>query len=393
MRPLNVLVTSAPARGNLWDLVPIGWALRSRGHDVRVATLPSLLDHVKQTSLLAMPAGTGTGADASPATSADGADERFIPGGDEVAWLSVVLARGLVRLLDFFRPDLVVHEPADLAGPLIAQRLGVPYVCQDLGPPLRPAARQAPAAVHEELCREVGMGTAVSPPALIIDVRPPRLKDLDGPGDGQAAPRQPMRFVPFNGPSEVPAWLHEQPKGPRVCVALATGRRGHGLAAVSRVLQALRAVDGAFEVIVPVCEQQAGQIDMTGNERPVAWLPFELLARSCRLVVHQGGFAATMTALGLGVPQLILPVSEDERTLANVVERCGAGRQAGGDSRETAASARSLLRETGYRQAAAAIAAEMASQPSPMQVAAVIEQLAFDHDLWVPKTRATRRYS
>jgi UDP:flavonoid glycosyltransferase YjiC (YdhE family) len=376
MRPLNVLVTSTPARGNLWDLVPIGWALRSRGHDVRVATLPSLLGHVRQTSLLAMPAGTGLGADASLAACADGADERFTPGGDEAARLSGVLARGLLRTLDFFPPDLVVHEPADLAGPLIAARLGVPYVRQGLGPPLRPAARQAAAAVPEELCRDVGIdAAAVSPPAVIIDVRPAGLPGLDGPGGGQATPLQPMRFVPFNGPSEVPMWLREQPKRPRVCVALATGRPGPGLAAISRILQALRAVDGDFEVIVAVSEQQAGQIGLAVNERPVAWLPFQLLAESCRLVIHQGGFAATMTALGLGVPQLILPGSDDERAQANLVERCGAGRQAGGAARDIATLARSLLRETGYRQAAAAVAADMASQPSPMQVAAVIEQL------------------
>src|SRR5882672_3242470 len=106
-RAVRVLLTTCPMTGHFWPMVPLGWALRSAGHEVAVASLPNLTVEVVGSGLPALIVG-----------------ERADLGG----LLSDVRARP---------PDLIVYEPMDLAGPLLAGLLGVPAVLHPFGPPMR----------------------------------------------------------------------------------------------------------------------------------------------------------------------------------------------------------------------------------------------------------------
>jgi glycosyltransferase len=372
---MNVLVTSSPALGQMWDVVPIAWAIRSRGHDVRVATLPNLIPHVIQTSLTALPAGPHADPATLPVADPDGPGGR-LTSARQAGRMSRLLATGLAGPLAAFRPDLVVHEAMELGGPLIAQRLGIPCVQQNSGLPMPPQLRQLLGQAAADLRRDFGMSGHVQPPSLVIDVCPAGL----AAGAAQAR-HQSMRYVPFHGPAEVPQWLYERPRRARVCIALNAAKPAAGaLALASRIALALRALDA--EVLLPLPAAWAADPALArSGVRTVGWVPLPLLADSCAAIVHHGDPGTTLAMLGSGVPQLVMSPSADAAALASasLLEDCGAGR--GIDptvvtDEEITACARALLGDGQYRQAAAKVAAGVAGQPSPAQVAGVIERLA-----------------
>jgi UDP:flavonoid glycosyltransferase YjiC (YdhE family) len=375
-RPLNILVTAAPVLSHLWDVTPIAWALRSRGHDVRVATLPNLTDDVVSTGLTALPAGPAVDiVDVRTEAAEGGQSGGFAVFARVNARVSGLLARALFDMTGFFRPDLVVHEPADLAGPLVAQRLGVPCVHQSCGPPMRQGAVQALRGAAAGLRREIGLDEDAAGPALIVDVCPPSFQVSRYPIDG---PRQPMRYVPYNGPGAVPGWLLEPADRPRVCVTLGTVLPGAGgLPLLHRIVHAL---DGCgMEVIVPLRAEDAQRVDVAGADvRVVGWFPLRYLEGRCDLVVHHGGPGTTLTLLGLGIPQAVVPTINDQHTNARLLEKCGAGIRVDADTAAEAdirAGAVSLLEDPGYRRAAGSLAAEIAAMPSPLEVAARLGDL------------------
>ncbi len=380
---MHVLMTTSPGLNHLWNLVPLGWALRSAGHDVRIASLPNFSPAVVETGLPAIAVGrpidkslldTGPAPDETGGTR--GGRHRFERYGRRNAQVSALLARGLRPVLAGFRPDLVVHEPAELAGPLLAQRLGVPAVHQGWGLPMHPGVTGALHRAAAGLRRHLQLAEEVAAPALIIDVCPP------GYDDGTPRPRvphQPMRYVPFNGPGAVPDWLHEPPARPRVGVTVGTVLPSlGGLPLVSRVARLVSTLD--VEVVVPLRERDRGRVELPGSGvRVVDWLPFRLMADSCALIIHHGGPGTTMTALAHGTPQLALPTVFDQFRNARLIERTGVGRALAHGQLTDAAlldAVRSVLDGPQYRAAARRVAAEIASQPSPTEVVAVLERLA-----------------
>jgi UDP:flavonoid glycosyltransferase YjiC (YdhE family) len=382
---MKVLVTSAPVLSHLWDVVPLAWALRSAGHDVRVATLANIAADVRATGLPALTAGPVR----DPAML-----NRFLPergAGDRgghvefarlAAVVSGLLAHDLSGVLDHFRPDLVLHEPADMAGPLIAQHLDVPAVHVSCGPPfpvLWTGSRRRAAA---GLRRRLGRSAEVAPPALVIDVCPPTLQAMV---KHLPAPHQAMRFVPYNGPGAVPGWLAGPPAGPRVCIAMGTGWGWNSLLLRARIARAIAGLGLGAEIIVPVPPEHAAPVAHLPGVRVVDWLPLKLLlASGCDLVVHHGGPGTMLTALSYGVPQLttILEAhgaAPEHRINSRLLVACGAGRaltQVAKPEQEIAEAVRLLLTDPSYRQSARVIAAEMAAQPSPAEVVGVLEDLA-----------------
>jgi glycosyltransferase len=385
---MRVLVTSAPILSHLWDVVPLAWALRSAGHDVRLATLANIAAEARETGLTALPIGPVRDPEALNRFLPD-RNSKGRPGNKghhvEFARLAAVvsgfLARGLLGVLDHFRPDVVVHEPSDMAGPLIAQYLGIPAVHVSCGPPFPvrwASAREKSAA---GLRRHFGMDPRVAPPTLVIDVCPPSFQAMLTP---LAAPHQEMRFVPYNGPGPVPGWLAGPPSGRRVCIAMGTGWGRRSLLLRARIAWAISSLGLGTEIIMPLVPGRTASVPLPPAVRVVDWLPLKLLlASGCDLLVHHGGPGTMLTGLSYGVPQLtaILEAhgaAAEHRINSRLLVACGAGLALTGLAKpdeDIAESARLLLTDPGYRRGAQAIAAEMAGQPSPAEVASAIEDL------------------
>src|SRR4051794_19207282 len=128
---------------HLWPMVPLAWTLRAEGHDVKVASLPHIAPELVATGLPAL----AVGEPVELGELIDDATEES----DDGSWALAGNLRGIVRwnarmaglLIDAMlevvraeRPDVVVHGPMDLAGPLLAAVAGVPAVQHGTGLPL-----------------------------------------------------------------------------------------------------------------------------------------------------------------------------------------------------------------------------------------------------------------
>ncbi|GAA2337000.1 nucleotide disphospho-sugar-binding domain-containing protein [Dactylosporangium salmoneum] len=357
---MRVLFTMNPAPGHLFSMVPLAWALHLRGDQVLVAVPQPLHQQVRRAGLTAAVVG-------GEASFFELWPAGLELGGNEELDLDVFVAIAertrddVGALVRAWRPDLVVTEPVEYAGPLAATRAGIPWVLQHWGLPVpEPAHRSALARVEPRLSQLYG-GIVVDPPALTVDTCPPSL--------GAAAGGTPMRYVPYNAACTVPDWLLEPPRRPRVCVSMGTVPIPEGVDGLTAAVHGLRDLD--VEVVVSGAGVH-GVADLPGNARRIGWIPHNQVLPSCALFVHHGGSGSSMAALTIGRPQLLMPQMCDQFAIAERLTAAGAARCVPFPERSAAAvriEAAKLLSDDGYRARAAALAAEIAAMPSPASVA------------------------
>src|SRR5688500_2216209 len=127
---MRVLFTAGPMFGHVNTVLPLARAARLAGHDVAFATGPDLVAQAEREALLSWPVGP---------------THREAGGGADADWMEyfAVSARqradDLVPLARRWRPDLVVSEETELAGPVAAAAIGAPSAIHGLGimPPMR----------------------------------------------------------------------------------------------------------------------------------------------------------------------------------------------------------------------------------------------------------------
>jgi hypothetical protein len=112
---------------------------------------------------------------------------------------------------------VVVHDPLNLAAPVAARALGVPAVKHLWAADFSAGLPIAEEVATGNLVRRFGIERLPETPDLILDPCPPAMQVPSG-----QAPRQPIRFVPYNGTAEHPSWLWQPPSRPRVCVTWGT---------------------------------------------------------------------------------------------------------------------------------------------------------------------------
>ncbi len=133
---MRVLVTSTPGRGHLGPLVPVASALRDAGHEVRWAIAAEACEAVAGLGFAVDPAGLdvarrrATVADRLPRIMALPPRQRrgHLFAGFFAAAAAPAMAADLRLVVDAFRPDLVVHEMAELGVVPLAVERGIPHV-------------------------------------------------------------------------------------------------------------------------------------------------------------------------------------------------------------------------------------------------------------------------
>ncbi len=217
---------------------------------------------------------------------------------------------------------------------------------------------------------------ALPPPVTVLNPWPPSLRQA------HAVTQRRMRNVPYDGQARVPAWVWARRTRPRVCLTLGTVLPRLGLDGMSDIvlpmLHALARLD--VEVVVAVEDAVvAGWPPLPDVVTHVGRMPLSHVLRACDVAVHHGGQGTALTALGAGNPQLVLPAFDDQLDNAAAVVAAGAGlRLLPGEVEPGAVADRcaELLGRPGFGRAAAAIAAEIAVQPSLADVAADLTALA-----------------
>lgn len=135
---MRVLFTTTGHSGHLLPLVPLARACGRAGHEVMVATYSARADNVERVRLpVHAIAGAPDSAwahvmEALPGLMQSEGDALIIGEGFARVGGGGVLP-GMVAVVDDWRPDVVVHECYEVAGPIAAEARGVPVVRVALG--------------------------------------------------------------------------------------------------------------------------------------------------------------------------------------------------------------------------------------------------------------------
>lgn len=387
---MRVLFCTTGGLGHLLPLRPLATALRNRGHAVGWASAPDALHRLEGSGFKRFPAGPGfeTSRRQFRAGYAEGArlcGERLsaytfprLFG----AVLGPAMVDGLEQAISHWRPDLVVHEPAALAAPLVCQQRGVRHVTHGYGLRL-PAEYLAEAmAFFGASWRARGM----EPPTdgglyrhLYLDIAPPSLQPPD-PALGAAV----LRLNPYRAghadadalPASLRAALRTSvARRPRLYVTFGTVfNRSPVLMAAA---QAAARVGGTVVVTVGADGDPQPFAGLGRHVRAHRFLDQAALLPHCDLVVSHGGAGTLLGAAAHGVPQLILPQAADHFRNARALCAAQAGSAIEPWQQTPNAMAEAMahaLDSAVQPVAAAALAREVSAMPDATTAASLLER-------------------
>ncbi|WP_370941858.1 nucleotide disphospho-sugar-binding domain-containing protein [Amycolatopsis sp. cg5] len=388
---MKILFTTAPGYGLTLPLIPLVWAARAAGHEVLLATTSEMTDVCVRAGLPVVDVfpQRDVWGDLMSVVRGETDPETELPeeyrlagkSGNPFGMFTATMTEGTIEAGRAFGAEFIVYTSDHSAGMLAASALGVPSL--EVGNRVSWSARDAEWVAEHDVFGEdelddllrakLGIGDARPAVVARIDPRAPSMGGLTGdePDHRDGVPWWPMRFVPFNGGTAVPDWALRRGDRPRVAVTLGTVVPAlSGTTNLTVVVEAL----GGMDVDVVLA---AGTADLTdlgtlpANVRSVGFLPLSAFLPTCDAIVHHGGSGTTAAPLFYGVPQLVLPAFADNPMSAKRVADRGVGLSQDPATAEVdgiRAMVRRLLDEDGFRTAAAEVAAEMATQPSPSSV-------------------------
>ncbi len=432
---MRVLIVSVAEKTNFLNMVPLGWALRAAGHEVRVASQPDLMPTASDTGLPSVPVGRDHNFwRIMRMFRAPGATDSEVPlfrqtvgplkeigwerlrnGYREVVpwWWRTVndpMVNDLVDLCRQWKPDLVIWEPIALAAPIAAEAVGAVHARFLWGVDLLGAMRsrylqvmeqQPPGEREDPLADWLGSHARrlggdfterMTSGYFTIDYLPSALR-LPEPAQVRY---EPMRYIPYNGRSTLPAWLRTPPERTRVCLTLgtsATERQGGYSLPVADILDGLADLDAEIIATLPRTERERLG-PLPPNVRPVEFAPLHALAETCSAVINHGGAGTVLSMLDHGVPQVIVPRMQfDEKLLAAGVGRAGAARVLTGTevgAAEVRAALDEVLTEPGHALGAAEAQRTMRALPSPNEMVGTLAGIvACGGGAPVPSTHAS----
>ncbi|MFJ9863610.1 nucleotide disphospho-sugar-binding domain-containing protein [Streptomyces sp. NPDC101165] len=386
---MRVLMLSTPFPTHFTPLVALAWALKGAGHEVTVAAQPDVTDAARAAGITAVDIGDRFhGLDVLQRHLPPGVRPLELMGptppekmaGTTKLWETH--ARYLLgSYLEFardWRPDLVVSEQLELAGPVVAAVLGVPSVQVRWGvDPLSGPSRASARNFLHGSCVRLGLD-GLPDPDLLLDPCPPALHHPTAP------PGSPLGHVPYNGVGTVPEWLRvPAPEGVRR-VAVCLGNQtlvlnGSGL--FRTIIESFEGLTDVQAVVTAAPEYHEGFGRLPDNVRVVEPVPLNLFLRDCDALIHHGGANTTMTGCHFGLPQVVLPQLVDQFASAELLAAAGAARVLGeaepqNDPALVRAAVTDVLTDDRYRKSARELRDDMAAMPSPAEIVADLERLA-----------------
>ncbi|MBB5958539.1 glycosyltransferase (activator-dependent family) [Saccharothrix tamanrassetensis] len=413
---MRILFAANPEKAIFLYLVPMAWALRTAGHEVRFASQPRFADTITQAGLTAVPVGRDRDLRMTDSEEALQAERPGIPPPydafdtpEHATWEylkpgmlgaanlwhrygNFPIIPDLVEFARSWKPDLVVWEPLTFAGAIAAKACGAAHArmlfgidvfggVREMYRKLRdrqpPEERADPVAdwfagygrkYGFEFSEDMFTGN------FTIDQFPKSLQveaDLDYVR---------TRYVPYGGPASVPKWLWEKPEKPRVAFTMglsATEVYGSYNVSVPEILGKLSELD--IEIVATVAEAEQPKLGkVPDNVRIVSYVPWHALAPTCSAVIQHGGAATLATTALNAVPQLSVHYHYDQPILGRLLTEQGAGldihtSEATGDKIRDAV--RRLLTEPGFRERAVALRDEIDTSPTPNELVPRLEEL------------------
>ncbi|CCH33135.1 activator-dependent family glycosyltransferase [Actinosynnema sp. NPDC047251] len=413
---MRVLFAANPEKAIFLYLVPMAWALRTAGHEVRFASQPRFAATITQAGLTAVPVGRDRDLRMTDSEEALQAERPGIPppydafdtpehatweylkpgmAGAADQWHrygNFPLIPDLVAFARSWQPDLVVWEPLTFAGAIAAKACGAAHARMLFGIDVFGGVRETYRTLRDQQPPDdradpiadwfAGYGRKYGfefsedlfTGNFTIDQFPKSLQveaDLDYVR---------TRYVPYGGPAVVPKWLWAEPAKPRVGFTMglsATEVYGSYNVSVAEILAKLAELD--VEVVATVAEAEQAKLGaLPDNVRLVSYVPWHALAPTCSVIVQHGGAATLATTALHAVPQLTVHYHYDQPILGRLLTEQGAGldlhtSEATGDKVRDAV--RRLLTEPRFRERALALRAEIETSPTPNDLVPQLEAL------------------
>jgi UDP:flavonoid glycosyltransferase YjiC (YdhE family) len=384
---VRVLVSSTSGVGHVLPMLTLAGALHARGHEVLWATAADAGRMVRAAGIETADAGL-TDAEVAPMRAAARQKSAGLPPQDiptvvfpqlfGVARAAPMLA-ALLPVARGWRPDLVVHEHGELAGPLFASVLGLPHVVHAFGGGIPAAILADGSRSVADLWSEHGL----PPPAyagcfehLYLDICPTSLQTvpLDHVPAVQAA-----RPVTYAG-EEVPdldTLLPEDDGRPLVYVTL--GTVNNQVPALRWVAEAVWSLDVRLLVTVGRGVDPAALGPLPRGVCVRTWVPQAAVLPLCSAVVSHGGSGTLLATAALGLPQVALPQAADQFRNAEGLVRAGAGVALHPDAASPQAVAdavRTVLDGGRLHEGAGRLRDEIAAMPGPDDVVTRLEQFS-----------------
>jgi len=383
---MRVLFSSTFGYGHVFPMVPLARAFVRAGHGVSWAAPGAAPAVIAAAGVRALSAGL-RGSALSDVEGRLRADAAALPPPDRAAFmfpalfgagLTPAMVPDLLAAGRDIRPDLLIHEQAELASPLVGTVLGVPSITHAFGGAV-PADFVAAAAERvAPLWAEYGL--SVPPYAgcfdtAYLDICPASVQSV---AVDHIPIRHPLRPVPYAGESStLPAAVTAPDDRPLIYLTLGTLQAGSPVLPIA--VAALR--DLPVRLLVTVGHD--GDPDDLGPQPPNVtverWVPQPILFDHCAVVVSHGGSGTFLDALSHGVPQLCLPQAADQ--FRNLRGGLAAGAVLGLSPDQASPEAisqavRRLLGEDQFRTAARAVADAIARMPTPDEIVATLAALA-----------------
>jgi UDP:flavonoid glycosyltransferase YjiC (YdhE family) len=361
---MRVLCTCVPGYGHFHPMVPIAKALQAAGHEVAFVTAERFCPRVVAAGFAAFPAGLNPGQMVERALQSFAGEDASQFGAHMFAGVAApAKLPELLRVVDAWRPGLVIHDVTDFAGPPAAAHAGVPSVSHSLGPMFPPEFHR----LADELVPH-------EPEALYLDICPPSLQSGDLP-----AVTQSLRPVPFDAVAgeTLPAWVDGLVAQPTVYVTLGTlDNEAPGV--IEAAVEGLR--DEPLNVVVTVGPSRDPEElgPQPANVHVARYVPQSLLLPHCDAVVAHGGSGTTLAALANGLPMVLLPQGANQFWNAERCASLGVAVRLLRDEISAGAvrnAVRRVLGEAAFRARAGEVAGEIAAMPAPADVVPRLEAL------------------
>jgi UDP:flavonoid glycosyltransferase YjiC (YdhE family) len=380
---MRVLFSAVPAHGHLIPLLPLARAFRSRGHTVGVLTGQDMAPLLEPEGVELLAAGPMPDVLFAEVAQRHGGDTGAAnPTPELVAELFAgvrvdLSADEAIEVTGGWRPDLVINEHTDLIGPMVAAATRSPLATTSLGPALpsefihafnalaapRYAARGLPVPANG-----VAVGT------WYLDTCPPSLQHDGWQGRAQPIPLRPERHRRPGAPATTP--VPTEP-GARPTVLVTFGTVFTDPTMISPLVRGLSQLDVDVVVTVGLGRDPADFDVDRARVRLIGFTPIDEVLGGVAVVLTHGGVGSVLAALSRGIPLVVVPQGADQFMQAERITSAGVGLallpgQASADS--VAEAARQVLAEATFRIAASRLAAEIASMPTPHEVAVRLEE-------------------
>lgn len=387
---MRILFTSIRGTGHFNPLVPLARGLADRRHEVRFAGIAEMAERIEAAGFVHTVIGGPTEAERAEIDAVTSAlprekiGEWYVPN----MFMGLLPRAGLANLLASFedwRPDLILHESCEFAGPVAAELAGIPSARIEV---VNGESEESIASNYAHATDALRVFAGLAPDGgaahraeATFSAHPAALDDTP-----RVNSRPPLRYLTtplaHQGATATPDW-HVRPDLPLVYATFGTVTGD--LERVRHVYQAALDALGALPVSALLTIGKDCPADAITHVPPnVAVRAFvpqaEVLQHACLMLCH-GGSGTVLGALAAGAPLVVLPLFADQPENARCLLGSGLavtlpGPEIDDLAGRLRAAVETALADPGLRARAAAAATEVAAMATPDDLFEAFEAMA-----------------